>query len=243
MDRTASTPAQPNPSVAPDFKQIRSYLRSIQQREALGGFIKAGWTPAELGEFARAVFLAPGKPFPTAASYQYAMEKGADHPYAMETLASLRAPGFTMPPFSRAVPKQYAWDDPDNPEHPAELRADIEEMTRLWRNREASWHDQPWPSEAQPVPKALWRKLFKLRNRYHSLADTLQFEGLSEEIQADVATIARCLRNRGACVDGLERPDPNTPIPKDFWQRCFNRRARYGSLEETLEHEGLAEYR
>lgn len=34
----------------------------------------AGWSPAELGEFARAVFLAPGKLHPTAASYQYTME-------------------------------------------------------------------------------------------------------------------------------------------------------------------------
>jgi len=85
------------PSQAPDFKQVRKYLRIIQHRETLGQFIKAGWTPAELGEFARQVFLAAAKTYPTAASYQYAMEKGADHPYAVETLANLRAPGFTLP--------------------------------------------------------------------------------------------------------------------------------------------------
>jgi len=122
--------------------------------------------------------LAPGKTYPTAASYQCAMEKGADHPYAVETLASLRSPGFTMPPFSRPVPKQFAWDDPDNPEHTPELRADIEEMARLWRNREAGWHAQPWPMETQPVPRWLWKRLFRLRNRYHSLEDTVQLEGL-----------------------------------------------------------------
>ena len=122
--------------------------------------------------------LAPGKTYPTAASYQCAMEKGADHPYAVETLASLRSPGFTMPPFSRPVPKQFAWDDPDNPEHTPELRADIEEMARLWRNREACWHAQPWPAETQPVPRWLWKRLFRLRNRYHSLEDTVQLEGL-----------------------------------------------------------------
>jgi len=83
-----------------------------------------------------------------------------------------------MPPFSRPVPKEYAWNDPDNPEHTPELRADIEEMARLWRNREASWRDQPWPVENQPIPRALWRRLFRLRNRYHSLEDTLQFKGL-----------------------------------------------------------------
>ena len=95
MKNTTSTPT--GPSQAPDFKQVRSCLRSIQQREALGDFIKAGWTPVELGEFARQVFLARGKTYPTAASYQYAMEKGADHPFAQETLASLRKRGFTMP--------------------------------------------------------------------------------------------------------------------------------------------------
>jgi len=48
---------------------------------------------------------------------------------------------------------------------------------------------------------------------------------------------------RGFVKKGLERPDPNMPIPKAFWMSCFNRRARYSSLEEALEHEGLAEYR
>ena len=93
-DPTASTALSSLPSSVPpqepDFKQVRRYLRNVQQREALDQFVEAGWTPAELAEFARQVFLAPGKTYPTAASYQYAMEKGADHPFAIETLASLR---------------------------------------------------------------------------------------------------------------------------------------------------------
>lgn len=169
---------QTGPATAPEFKLVRSYLRSISQREALGGFIKAGWTPAELGEFARQIFLAPGKTYPTAASYQYVMEKGSDHPYARETLASLRAPGFTMPPFSHPEPKEYEWDDPDNPTHTAELKSDIEMMARLWRNREASFREEPWPSEYPPIPRVLWKRLFRIRNRYHSLENTLQFAGL-----------------------------------------------------------------
>jgi hypothetical protein len=177
VKETASTPT--GPSQAPDFKQVRSCLRSIQQREAIGDFIKAGWTPVELGEFARQVFLAPGKTYPTAASYQYAMDKGADHPFAQETLASLRKRGFAMPAFNRPVPKKFEWDDPGNPEHIPELRADIEVMARLWRNREASWHAQPWPVEDQPIPRWLWKRLFRLRIRYHSLEDTLRIQGLS----------------------------------------------------------------
>lgn len=173
------SPTATGPSRAPDFKQVRSYLHTIQQREALGGFIKAGWSPAELAEFARAVYLAPGRTYPTALSYSFAIEKGVDHPYAAETLASLRAPGFTMPPLNRPVPKVYAWDDPANPEHTPELHADIEALAQLWRNREASKHKEPWPTEAQPIPRRLWKTLFKIRNRYHSLADTVEIQGLS----------------------------------------------------------------
>jgi hypothetical protein len=229
--------------VAPDFKHVRKCLRTIRQREALGLFVRAGWTPAELGELARQVFLAPTKTFPTAASYQYAMEKGADHPYAVETLATLRAPGFTMPAFNRPVPKIFAWDDPENPEHTTELRADIEEMARLWRKREAGWLGLPEPEASQPIPKGLWSRLFKVCNHYHSFADTLYWEGLSEELQSDVTVIARCLRNRGASINGVERPDPNLPVSPRFWKTCFNIRTRFNSLDEALEHDGLAEYR
>jgi hypothetical protein len=176
---TASSSLLPATPQAPDFKQTRSYLRTNQQREALGGFIGAGWTPAELGEFARQVFLAPGKTYPTAASYQYAMDKGADHPFAQETLASLRAPGFTMPPFDRPRQPKFEWDAPENPEHTAELPSDIEVMAGLWRNREAAWHAQPWPVKDQPIPRWLWKRLYKLRIRYHSLEDTLHIQGLS----------------------------------------------------------------
>lgn len=79
------------PDTAPDFKQVRSYLRTIQQREALGGFMRAGWSPVELAEFARRTCLVPGKTRAAAASYRYAIERGATDPFAVETLAILRA--------------------------------------------------------------------------------------------------------------------------------------------------------
>jgi hypothetical protein len=107
------------------------------------------------------------------------MEKGADHPFAQETLASLRAPEFTLPAFNRTRPPKFEWDAPENPEHTAELRADIEVMAGLWRNREAAWHALPWPVEDQPIPRSLWKRLYKLRIRYHSLEDTLHIQGLS----------------------------------------------------------------
>src|SRR5262249_48728247 len=46
-------------------------------------------------------------------------------------------------------------------------------------NREAAWHAQPWPVKDQPIPRWLWKRLYKLRIRYHSLEDTLHIQGLS----------------------------------------------------------------
>jgi len=178
-DPTATPSSLPAATLqAPDFKKVRRYLRTVHQREALDQFAKTGWTPAELAEYARSMYLVPGQTKPTAASYQFVTEKGADHEWAREALATMRAPGFTMPPFDRPVPKQFAWDDPDNPEHTPELRAEIEEMARLWRNREASRRAQPWPTGDLAIPRWLWKRLFRLRNRYHSLEDTLQVQGL-----------------------------------------------------------------
>jgi hypothetical protein len=162
----------------PDFKQIRKYLRTIRQREALGHFIKAGWTPAELAEYARQVFLAPGKTYPTAASYQYAIEKGASHPFALETLATLRAPGYVVPPFDRPVPKRLDYDDPDNLDHTPEIRADVAIIARLYRNREACWLARPRSDPDEPIPRWLWKRCYRLRIRYHSLENTLRYEQL-----------------------------------------------------------------
>jgi len=46
--------------------------------------------------------------------------------FAQETLASLRAPGYVIPPFDRPVPKRFDYDDPDNPDHTPEVKADVE---------------------------------------------------------------------------------------------------------------------
>ena len=88
MNRETSTTALPGPSQAPDFKKVRKYLKDSSQRERLEEYIKAGWTPAEIGEYARSVYLRPGKTYPTAASYRYAIDKGADHPYAGRDLGT-----------------------------------------------------------------------------------------------------------------------------------------------------------
>lgn len=84
-----STITTTGPPAALNFKKARSHLRTIRQREALGGFIRAGWSPSELAEFARQ-HCAPGNNQPTGPSYRHAVEQGANHPSAVETLASLR---------------------------------------------------------------------------------------------------------------------------------------------------------
>jgi hypothetical protein len=129
-DPTAATAPSSPPAAtpqAPDFTKGRRYFRTVQQPEALDQFIEAGWIPADLAEYARSMYLVPGQSKPTAASYQFVIEKGPDHEWANEALATMRTPGYIMPPFDRPESKRFAWDDPDNPEHAPELRADIAE--------------------------------------------------------------------------------------------------------------------
>lgn len=166
---------------APDYKQVRKYLRTIEQREALGCFIKAGWTPAELAEHARQTYLVPGRTKPTAASYRFVIERGPDDALARESLRIMRAPGYIMPSFDRPVPKRFAWDDPDNPEHTAEIRNDVVEIAKLWRNREAYRRSRPCPDSDTPIPRRLWKFCYRLRNRYHSLEATLFDQNLTKE--------------------------------------------------------------
>ena len=146
----------------------------------LGRFIKAGWTPAELAEYARQMYLVPGQTKPTAASYQFVVEKGPEHLFAQEILAGLRAAGYVMPPFDRPVPKRFDWDDPDNPEHTPEMRGEVAEVARLIRNRSASWKGKPQPDPSEPIPRGLWKRCYRLRNRYHSLEDTIAIQALSD---------------------------------------------------------------
>ncbi|WP_441228853.1 hypothetical protein AB7813_27140 [Tardiphaga sp. 20_F10_N6_6] len=172
---------RPSPkTLPPDFNDIRRYLSSIDQRKNLGRFIKAKWTPAELSECARDIYLAPGRTYPTKVSYQLAMTFGPTSPHAKALLAILRAPGFKMPPFNRPVPKRYEWDDPDNSDHTPEIRSDVDVIARLYRDRQSDRLEMPRAAHDEPVPKWLWRRAYRLRNRYHSLEDTLDIQGLRE---------------------------------------------------------------
>ena len=180
VDGSTATPLAEHTSSnnQPSFKTIRRRLVTIQQREALGAFIKAGWTAAEFAEYARQMYLVPGQTKPTAASYQFVVENGPEHQWAKEALATMRAPEYVMPPFDRPEPKRYAWDDPQNPEHTAELKLDVARIAHLMRVREAVLRNLPRPNVDEPLPRELWKRAYRLRNRYHSVEDTIEIQGL-----------------------------------------------------------------
>jgi hypothetical protein len=163
-DRTATAPSlQPSsPSQRPpDFKQVRRYLRTVREREALGQFIKADWSPAELAKYARGMCLVPGKTKPTAASYRFILEKGADHELAKEALATMRAPGYVMPAFDRPDPKDYEWDDPDNPAHRAEVRSACYTLARGYMNAYDDKIHRPRRAPHTAIRRSLLRKCFR----------------------------------------------------------------------------------
>lgn len=176
-------PSKPlsGPRQAPDFKQVRKYLKDTSQRENLGEFIKVGWSPAELAEYARSIYLAPGRTYPTASSYQVAVSFGPECPVAKIILAQLRAPGYVIPPFDRPLPPPpIPRDDPDHPDHTPEIRSDVQEIARCLRGRRAKREALPPPDPDKPIQRGLWKRCFRLLKRYGSLERTLLFEGLAE---------------------------------------------------------------
>jgi hypothetical protein len=73
-------------------------------------------------------------------SLRYAWEVAALDKYV--------ASGWTAPELDKCIRllsqlPDRAPNDPDNPDHTAEIRADVAEIARLYRNREASWHAKP----------------------------------------------------------------------------------------------------
>lgn len=149
-------------------------------------FIAASWTPTELAEYARQMYLVPGQTKPTAASYQFAIEKGPENVLAKQILAGLRTAGYVLPPFDRPVPKRFEWDAPDNPDHTPEIRNDVDIIARLYRDRQADRLGRQQPADDEPVPCWLWKRAYRLRNRYHSLEDTIEIQCLRKNVETEV---------------------------------------------------------
>jgi hypothetical protein len=54
----------------------------------------------------------------------------------------------------------------------------VNEVARLIRNRFASQHALPRPNPNDPIPRWLWKRSFRIRNRYYSLEDVVVFQQL-----------------------------------------------------------------
>lgn len=169
-----SIPARPKSS---DFKRFRRYLRTAQQREALDQFIKAGWTPAELTEYARIMYPVTREQKPTAVAYRFLIEKGPYHRWAKDALASMRPAGLVEPTVDKAEPKEYERDDPDNPAHSAEVKSACYNLARGCMNSYDDKLRRPRRSPDTPIRKSLLRKCF--RELYDADAFGLRTSGRS----------------------------------------------------------------
>ena len=67
-------PPKKSKAALTDFADARKACRTPTEREHLALVQKAGWTPAELHEFARLLYFKNGKDYPTPTSYRRALE-------------------------------------------------------------------------------------------------------------------------------------------------------------------------
>ena len=127
----------------------------------LGRFIKAGWTPVELSEYACTAYLGAGKKRPTPAAYRFVLERGADHVLALEALATMREPGYVRPTFEPPEPKEYTWDDPDSPAYSDEVRSATRTLARTYMNSYDDKLRRPRRGPDHPIRRDLLRKCFR----------------------------------------------------------------------------------
>ena len=141
-------------------------MNTDHEREMLEEFIAEGWTAAELGEYARQ-WRFNSKTYPTAQAYQIAVTLFGGVKFARSTLAYMREPGYVLPPFDR--PDPITEDDPENPEHSDETRADVEILARRFMARADDSLKRPRRGPEEPVPNKLWKSCFQHLKKYGSL--------------------------------------------------------------------------
>jgi hypothetical protein len=174
---SSSSPSRPTRQ-APDFKQIRKYLKDDDEHAGLDQFIAEGWTAAELGELARQWRPSRKKTYPTPQAYRDAcLTKGG---LARDMLRMMREPGYVLPPFDRPDPIIITEDDPENPEHSAETRADVETLARLLMARADDSRQRPRRGPEVPVSKRLWKGCFHELKRYNGLERAIDSLDLRE---------------------------------------------------------------
>jgi hypothetical protein len=154
-------PTLPPHSKASEFEKVRKHLHTDYHHAMLDRFIAAGWTPAELAEFACTAYHGPGRKRPTPASYRFVLERGADHVSAQEALATMREPGYVRPTFEQPEAKDYTWDDPHNPAYSDEVRSATYTLARTCMKSRDDRHGRPRRGPDHPIRKALLKSCFR----------------------------------------------------------------------------------
>lgn len=80
---------------------------------------------------------------------------------AQEALATMRAPGYVRPTFERPEPKDYTWDDPDNPAYSDEVRSATYTLARTCMNSYDDGRGRPRRGPDAPIRKAVLRSCFR----------------------------------------------------------------------------------
>jgi hypothetical protein len=162
-----------------DFATIRRAFKTIEEREVLGEFIKAGWTAAEFAEYARS-FRPPSKTKPTSQSYLLALSGGPANPIARAHLNRFRAPGFAMPPLDRPNERRVPMDHPDHPSHAAELKAEVDALARRFMAKYDDGKSRPRRELDTPISPRTWTSCFNELKRHGSLEHATDMCGLSD---------------------------------------------------------------
>jgi hypothetical protein len=180
VDGNASVRTTAHPFQQIDFTAIRRALKTIEDREALGEFIKAGWTAPEFAEYARS-WKPRNKTKPTSQSYQSALLGGPAGAVAQKYLERFRAPGFVMPPLDRPnEPPPVPSDHPEHPSHTAELKADVESLARRFMARYDDRNGRARRPLDTPISTRTWKSCFNELKRHGSLDHATDMCGLSD---------------------------------------------------------------
>jgi hypothetical protein len=172
-----SPPTKKSKAPRPDFADAYKACRTTTEREQLGLVLKAGWTSAELSEYARLYFPRNGRDYATPTSYRRAIadvaggskwrhaneEPSCDRPFTW--LKLFREGGSKiLPPrregllqrgrghIFRVDSEEYAW-----PGHTEEFRSMIEQRTRDYFDipPDQPVHVNSWAASQ----RAYWREL------------------------------------------------------------------------------------
>lgn len=160
--KTSTTSTNRNP-----YQEARRACRSIEDREALGKFIKAGWKENELSAFA-CLFLNP----PTKYSYRTAIQLGVDHAKAQAFLTKFR----DYVSEATLAPCPSPSRDPGMPQ---EQREAIETIARLLMRDSDSWRPYKSRDATAQIPEHQWKRARDALARHGTLQGTLDALGFT----------------------------------------------------------------